>query len=169
VSATVGVELDRARDDVRAFAEVLGVQMRDWQARGLSMARLFTCLLASRQMGKSLSVMVTALWWAFRSPDQVVLLAAPSEESARRLLATAAGLLRSSPLATSVVDASGSVLRLSNGSTLRALSASESAARGWSADLLVVDESQLVPESMFAALLPTVTARERGMAPGGHS
>lgn len=48
---------------------------------------------------------------------------------------------------------------------VRAVSASEQAVRGWSADALLVDEAQLVPDGLLlAAALPTIAARPGAFA-----
>ena len=58
-----------------------------------------------RQSGKSRSLAVAALWWAFRRGDQRVLVISAGEDASRRLLAEAAATAVRSPLlAGSVVD-----------------------------------------------------------------
>jgi hypothetical protein len=155
------VDIDRARDDFAVFARVAGVNPADFQLRSFGLEKFVTAVVASRQLGKSLCLALLGLWWAFREPEQHVLLLAPSEEGSRRLLRTVRDLATASPLLrSSVVDETTGTLTLSNGSVLRALAASERSARGWSANLLLVDEAQLVPDELISAVLPVVSARE---------
>jgi len=90
-----------------------------------------------------------------------LLVSGGGELGARRLLGTARRLAASSRLlAGSVTDEGASVLKLTNGSTVRCVSASEHAVRGWSADALLVDECQLVADDLLlSAALPTTIAR----------
>ena len=114
-------------------------------------------------MGKSRALALLGLWWAFRRPGQVVLYVSGSGElGARRIGAEARSLAAGwGAMRSSVEDAQAHVLRLTNGSELRSVAASEGSVRGWRADLLLVDESQLVPDDLLlGAALPTVSARE---------
>jgi hypothetical protein len=155
-------DLQRIRDDLAYFAGLLGQPLRDWQRVPLDV--LFLCIVAGRQMGKSRFAAIAALWFAVREPGQVILLASASEEGAKRLLATALRFARAFPaLAASFEDEQLGLVRLSNGSEIRAIATSESAARGWSANVVIVDEAQLCPRSFVDALLPTITAREEAM------
>lgn len=152
-------DLARIRDDLAYFAHLLGQPLADWQRVPLDV--LFLCIVAGRQMGKSRFAALAALWFAVRTPGQLILLASASEDGAKRLLATALRFSRAFPaLAASFEDEQLGLLRLSNGSEIRAIATSETAARGWSANVVIVDEAQLCPRSFVDALLPTITARE---------
>jgi len=102
-----------------------------------------------------------ALWWAYRRPDQRVLIVSAGEDAARRLLAEASRVAVRSPLlATSVIDENSGLLVLSNGSEVRSVPASERAIRGWTVDLLLVDEAALVDDDLLlGACVPTTAAR----------
>lgn len=152
--------LEAARDDVGVFAEVLvGEQLWPHQlafARSTARTRVACC---GRQSGKSRTVGVVALHEAFRRPDALVLVVSATDDAAKRLLAEVA-LLASSPiLAGSVVDESKSQLVLTNGSRVVSVPASERQVRGWSADLLVIDEAAFVAEEVWRAARFTTVAR----------
>jgi hypothetical protein len=152
-------DLPRIRDDLGYFAQLLGQSLRDWQL--LTLDALFLCIVAGRQMGKSRFAAVAALWCAVRKPGQLIILASASEDGAKRLLAMALGFARAFPaLAASFEEEQLGLIRLSNGSEIRAIATSETAARGWSANVVFVDEAQLCPRSFVDALLPVITARE---------
>lgn len=150
-----------ARNDLATFAEMVGWPMTDWQARALALEARSTVLVAGRQMGKSRSLALLSLWWSFRQPGQRVLVVSAGEEASRRLLATARQIAAGSPLLTgSVVDEGSALLRLTNGSEVRSVPASERQVRGWSADLLLVDEAAMVTdELLLGAAFPTTAAR----------
>ena len=154
-------DLERAREDLGVFAELVGCELADWQVAALTLETRTTVIVGSRQCGKSRSLAVLALWWAFRKPNQRVLIVSSGDDGARRLLAEARRIaVGSQLLAGSVVDESGGLLTLSNGSEVRSVAASERAIRGWTVDLLLVDEAALVGDDLLlGAALPTTTAR----------
>lgn len=152
---------DRIREDVGAFSRVVGWPLADWQTRAMRLEARTTCVVAPRQTGKSRSVAVLAAHRAFTTPNVFVLIVSASDESAIRLLGVVRDLVTGSPLlAGSVVDEQSRVVRLSNGSVIRSVSASERSVRGWTADLLILDECQSIPEAIFDAAQPTTAARE---------
>jgi hypothetical protein len=152
-------QLRRARDDVGAFARLIDHPFTAWQAAALALLTTFTTIVAPRQTGKSRSLSLLALWWAFRRPGQSVLIVSASEDAARRLLGSIRNLAAREPLRGSVVDENASLLVLSNGSTIRSVAASERAVRGWTVDLLLLDEAAMISDELLAAALPTTAAR----------
>jgi hypothetical protein len=154
-------DLRRARTDLATFAHAIERPLALWQTASLSLDVRTTVVVAPRQSGKSRSLAVVALWWAFRRPEQRVLVISAGEDASRRLLAEAAAVaLRSPILSGSIVDENSGLLVLSNGSEIRSVPASERAVRGWSTDLLLVDEcAQVDDELLRSAAIPTTAAR----------
>lgn len=156
------LQLRRLRRHLGAFAAAVGAPLADWQAADLDSPATVTCLLWGRQLGKSHGLALRALHAAFRKPGaRVLVVSGGGELGARRLLGEVRGLaLGSELLRGSVADEGASLVRLSTGSEVLALPASEGAVRGWSADELLVDEAQLVgDELLLGAAFPTVSAR----------
>ncbi len=149
----------RSRLDV--FAAEVGCPLADWQARSLDLSTRTTAIVAPRQGGKSRSLAMLALWSAFRTPDYRVLIVSAGEEASRRLLAEVRRVAASSPLLRgSIVDEQAGLVTLSNGSEIRSVPASERQVRGWTVDLLLVDEAALVPDDLLlGAAIPTTAAR----------
>lgn len=154
-------DLARLRSDLRAFSAAIGQPLTEWQADALALSHRTTTIAAPRQSGKSRSLAVLALWWAFRHPGARVLIVSAGDDAAKRLLALAARMAVGSPLlAGSVVDENSGLLVLSNGSEIRSVPASERAVRGWSIDLLLVDEAAQVDDDLLlGAAIPTTAAR----------
>jgi hypothetical protein len=153
-------DLDRARRDLAYFAKLVGTPLAKWQAESLGLESRVTYIIGARQSGKSRSVAVLAAWWAFREPDQHVLVISAGELGSKRLLAMVAQLVASSPLlAASVVDEQTGLLRLTNRSTVRSVAASSRAIRGWSIDLLILDEATELTDEIIDVALPTAAAR----------
>jgi len=148
------------RTSPAAFGAWAGKPLTAVQTRATSLEARTTVILAPRQTGKTRSLAVLVAWWAARRARQVVLIVAAIEDSAKRDLREVGALLADSDLARSVLDEQAGLIRLSNGSEIRSVSASERAVRGWSVDLLVIDEASLISDDVaLSAALPTVAAR----------
>lgn len=153
--------LEAARRDVAAFAELAGFPLAPFQRRALDLGSRVTVVVAPRQSGKSRSLAVLALHWAFRRRGQRVLVVSAGEDAARRLLGQVRRIATGSELlAGSVLDEQAALLTLTNGSEVRSVPASERQVRGWTVDLLLVDEAALVPDDLLlGAAMPTTAAR----------
>lgn len=152
--------LERARSDVGVFAEALVAEPL-WPhqlvlARSPARVRVACC---GRQSGKSRTLAMMALHEAFSGPGRLVLVVSATDDAAKRLLAEVAALASAPLLAGSVVDESKSLLVLSNGSQVVSVPASERQVRGYTADLLVIDEAAFVSEEVWAAARFTTIAR----------
>jgi hypothetical protein len=150
------------RASLAAFAEAAGRPLTAWQLEDLQLDSPIACLLWARQMGKSRGLATLGVWSAFRTPGSGVLVVSGGGDlGARRVLAEVRSVVTGSELLrASVDDEQTERLVLSNGSRLRCVAASETAVRGWSADLLILDEAQLLSEALVAAAMPVVAARE---------
>lgn len=152
------------KDPARFAAEVRGERLAGWQEADVRAAPSspINCWTWTRQSGKSVCLALLALWVAFRVPGKLALIISGGGDlGARRLLSMARQITVASPLLRdSVVDESGSLLTLSNGSQVRSVPASEFAVRGWSVDALLCDECHLIGDDLLlGAALPTVAAR----------
>jgi hypothetical protein len=142
------------------FAALVGMPLRRWQVAALALAQRMTVIVAPRQTGKSYSLALLAAWWAFTKPGQTVLIVSAGDDAAKRLLGMIRQVAAHPLLRGSTVDESQSLLTLTNGSTVRSVPQSERAVRGWSVDLLLVDEAAMVSEDvLLGAALPTTAAR----------
>jgi hypothetical protein len=148
-------------ENLSAFADAIATPLTPWQADALWLDQRTTCVVAPRQSGKSRSLAVLALHWAYKARGQRVLLISAGEEASRRLLTEIRTIVSASPLLrTSAVDEQAGLLTLVNGSEIRSVPASERQIRGWTVDLLLVDEAALVPDDLLlGAAIPTTAAR----------
>jgi hypothetical protein len=153
-------DIMRAREDLGAFGALVEYPLETWQQAALKLGTRQTVLISPRQCGKSRSLSVLALWWAFRRPKQVVLVLSAGDVAAARLLRTMRQIAAHPLLGASVDDETQHRVILSNGSEIRSVPASDSQIRGWTVDLLVVDEAAWLPaDILLAAALPTTAAR----------
>ena len=153
-------DVTAARNDLGQFASLVGWPLETWQRDPLKLETRQTVLISPRQCGKSRSLSVLALWWAFRRPRQMVLVLSAGDVAAARLLRTMRQVAEHPLLGSSVTDETQHRVILSNGSEIRSVPASDSQIRGWTVDLLVVDEAAWLPaDILLAAALPTTAAR----------
>ena len=151
----------KARESLQVFAKVVGHPLTDWQTNSLQLRKRTTVIVAPRQSGKSRSLSVLALWKAFATPGLRVLVISAGDDAAKRLLGEVRHVAMGSPLLRgSVIDDYAALVTLTNGSEIRSVPASERQIRGWSVDLLLVDEAALVADELLtSAAYPTTAAR----------
>ena len=157
MSAAPAVEL---LDPVTFAAQVLGRPAWGHQAEVLRDPARYRLLLAGRQSGKSVTLSIAALHAAATKRNALVLIISAGEVAARRLLAEAAAVATSSPMfAGSVLDESKGALTLSNGSRIVSVPASSRQVRGWSIDLLILDEAAFIDSDLWRSAEPAIAAR----------
>lgn len=162
MASTVDREsLRRARDDIEVFARVLCREAL-WPHQvelARSDARI-KVVCSGRRAGKTRTLAIEALHVAFARADARVLVVSAGEDSAKELLAECSMLANGSPLlAGSILGDDATLLTLSNGSTVRAVPASEKRVRGKGVDLLILDEAAYIGEEIWRAAQWTVLDR----------
>jgi hypothetical protein len=142
------------------FAISVGIEPDPWQIEVLASDHPRKILCCGRQTGKSTVGAVLAVHKALTQPGSTVLVAAPGERQARLLFSKARRLyeLAGHPLPAHSERRTG--LELSNGSIIEALPAVERTTRGYSVDLLVVDEAAAVQDMDYHGILPALIATQ---------
>lgn len=127
-----------------------------WQAELLSRQPHRSLMVCSRQSGKSTSCAALALHRALSGPERVIVAVAPSQRQSSLLVskvrsfATALGL----QLARNAVLS----LQLANGSIVHGLPGSSDTVRGYSPQLLIIDEAAYTSDELYTASLPMLAA-----------
>lgn len=144
-----------------AFAEhLVGEPLWPHQQDMVSSPARIRVMCAGRQVGKSRTLAIEALYRAFTQQRALVLLISAGEVAARRLLEECATLASASPLLRgSVIDDQRAQLTLSNGSRIISVPASQKQIRGWPVDLLIIDEAGWVDNEIWRAAEPAIIAR----------
>ncbi len=151
--ATVAVDEDRA-----AFAASVGIVPDGWQRDVLASDHPRKILCCGRQTGKSTVAAVLSIHKALTVPGATVLVVAPGERQAKLLFSKAAGLYKRAGYPLPAHSERRTGLELSNGSVIEALPAVERTTRGYSVDLLVVDEAAGVSDMDYHGILPALIA-----------
>jgi hypothetical protein len=97
---------------------------------------------------------------ALTQPGSTVLVVGPGERQAKLLFSKAASLYREAGYPLPAHSERRTGLELSNGSVIEALPAVERTTRGYSVDLLVVDEAAAVPDMDYHGILPALIATQ---------
>jgi cytochrome c-type biogenesis protein CcmE len=140
------------------FAISLGIEPDEWQVEVLASDHPRKILCCGRQVGKSTIGAVLAVHKALTCAGSTVLVVAPGERQAKLLFSKAASLYRKAGYPLPAHSERRTGLELSNGSIIEALPAVERTTRGYSVDLLVVDEAAAVPDMDYHGILPALIA-----------
>jgi hypothetical protein len=118
-----------------------GLRPDQWQVeflRARPERALFCCC---RQVGKSTTVAAAALYEALYKPGALVLMVAPTERQSRELLRRASELATTLPPTMQPMQTSRTALSFANGSRILALPSTASNIRGYTPDLILIDEA----------------------------
>jgi hypothetical protein len=142
------------------FAISVGIEPDPWQVEVLASDHPRKILCCGRQTGKSTVGAVLAVHKALTQPGSTVLVVAPGERQAKLLFSKARRLyeLAGYPLPAHSHRRTG--LELANGSIIEALPAVERTTRGYSVDLLIVDEAAAVADMDYHGILPALIATQ---------
>jgi hypothetical protein len=103
---------------------------------------------------------IAGLHQAYSVPRSTTLVISAGDTAAKRVLADVAALAQNAPLLVgSVVDESTQVVTLSNGSVIRSVPSSMAQIRGWSIDLLILDEAGFISSEIWRSAEPAIVAR----------
>ncbi len=137
--------------DPAVLARSVGMTLDPWQAdlvRGKDRQVLVLC---SRQSGKSLASAVVAAHTAIYRPGSLVLLVSPSQRQSIELLAKVKAFVNHHDRPK---QESETKLTLTNGSRIISLPGGDQTIRGFSADVVIMDEAARIEDATWAAVRP---------------
>jgi len=149
------------------LADALGFTLDDWQRRLLCSTARRVVVRAPRQVGKSMTASILALYVAVTTTEGLVLVVSPAERQAKELVRVVRGLAARLGLSTtereqSIAPSAISMTKVEFPNGARVLSvpgSSEATIRGFSApSLIIVDEASRVSEPTFGAIRPMMVA-----------
>jgi hypothetical protein len=160
------------KQPVYTFREAFGVDPLEWQVPYLMDVRN-AAILKGRQVGASTAAAAICIRYTRHYSNFLAAIVSPSmKQSTEVKLRAKQGLER---LGEELVIDSQSVLGLDNGSRIISLPGSAKSVRGWSADLLIIDEAAFLDPETFLAVRATVAAtggrtivQSTPAAPFGH-
>jgi hypothetical protein len=131
-----------------------------WQWEFLSAADRYNLVLCARQVGKSLVVSILALHTVLTQPGSTTIIVAQRQDQASELLRkTTTAYYRSGAVEVVGVRREGTThIELENHARVLALPGEERAMHGPTADLLIIDEAARIPDEVFFAASPQLSA-----------
>ena len=137
------------------WAASLGLALDEHQRAILDLSIRRWILNCCRKWGKSTMIALKAAHFAAHRPGTTVLVVAPSARQSEELLGIAARMLRDLEQAATYSQAK---ITAKNGSRILALPNQAKTIRGYSPELVVIDEAAYLPEEMWETALPMLNA-----------
>lgn len=153
-----GDAVARYRLDPTALMRDAGFSPDPWQADFLTSYEAWNLMLCARQVGKSLVVSVLALCTALTRPDSTTVVVAPIEPQANELLRKVTTLYNRLGRPVAAKREAVTTLELANGARVIALPGKERSVHSYTADLLIIDEAARVPDEVYHAASPQLSA-----------
>lgn len=118
------------------------------------------CIVASRQIGKSETILRFALAFALAMPDQLTLIASRGQRQAREILRRIRSVIKRAPCQISLHTDNATEIELYNHSRIISLPNFPETIRGYPANLVLIDEADFIPswDEFAAALFPSVAS-----------
>jgi hypothetical protein len=138
-----------------AMFEGLGLRPDPWQNQLFKSRASRVLLCCSRQSGKTTTTTALALHGAlFSKTPQTILVFAPTGRQADELLHKLFTFYRRLGKPVKQLNDKVSMLELADGSRIIPLPNNEEAIRGFSPDLVIIDEAARVPDALYKAIRP---------------
>ncbi|MFQ6094851.1 MAG: phage terminase large subunit, partial [Candidatus Bathyarchaeia archaeon] len=125
--------------------------------------RIVSCM--GRQTGKTTTIAAKAIHFAYTRPNSVTLIVSPSLRQSMIMFDRVLSFIyRSRLLVKSIVRKTRTIIQLSNGSRIIALPCSENLLRGYTANLVIVDEAAFMPEEVITQVVFPMLSTTDGYA-----
>jgi Terminase large subunit, T4likevirus-type, N-terminal len=157
-SDTPDEQLEKYRRDPTQLMRDAGFTPEPWQADLLNSESTMNLILCSRQVGKSTAVAMKALWTALTQDNKTVIIIAPIEPQANELLRKVHTAYNRIGRPVPALREAVTTLEFVNRSRVIALPGKERSVHSYTADLLIVDEAARVPDEVFNAATPQLSA-----------
>ena len=114
---------------------------------------------SGRQVGKSLMAAIMALCWAFMNTKQKILVVSAYQKQASEVFQTIKNVIRDNEfISHSITRETLTQIHFDNGSILYSLPAGTGKSiRGYSPNLLILDEAAFVPDKVWEAIEPSIS------------
>lgn len=152
---TVRERLALALDPVQLMRRA-GLTPDPWQADFLRCTDQRVQVLASRQVGKSTVTAVKGVHTAIFHPGSVTLLISPSLRQSGELFRRSMAIYQDSGSLVPVENVSSLRVELANGSRILSLPGKAETVRGFTADLVIIDEGAQVGDDLYRSLTPSL-------------
>ncbi len=157
---SLAADLRYALDPVAFAAEVLGLELDDWQRGVISSTGRRDLLNCSRQAGKSTTAAVLGLHEALYRPGSLTILVSPSQRQSSELFRKVIELRELLPAQPELSEDNKLSMSVKGGGRVLSLPGSEATIRGFSgATLIVEDEASRVDDALYMAVRPMLAVK----------
>lgn len=161
---TTGTIAANARDLPEKASDLgriaLGIALDEWQAKLIDSPIKRKAILGARQCGKSMAVAIQIAHRMLKRPDTSVIVMAASARQSGLLVDKCRWILRKLGVEFQRDGLNPQSVLLDNGSRVVGLPKSPATIRGFTADLLIIDEAAYVPDVAYAAARPMLAATD---------
>jgi hypothetical protein len=144
----------RENHDAQALMLAAGLNPDPWQSDLMRERPDRALLLCSRQAGKSMAVAAIALDQALSHPGTTTLLVSPSQRQSAELLGKVRSLAMAQRKRVGLERLSVLSMQLDSGSRIVSLPGKAEVIRGYTADVLVLDEAAWIPDTLYESVRP---------------
>jgi len=159
---------NRLRRDPVVFAEaVLGFRVFPYQAELLRCQSKRVVACWARQTGKTTAIAIKVIHFGFTNANTTTLIVSRGLRQSMIMFGVIENFVKTHPvLRRSVVKSTRTMIQLSNGSRIVALPCGHDGAslRGYTADLVVMDEAAFMPDDVIASVIFPMLATTNGTA-----
>lgn len=155
-----------AGKDPCRLAQAAQITLHPWQRQFLTSGSKRILLNCHRQSGKSTLAGLRALWQALYNPDSIVLLVAPALRQSQILFWKVIGPYKRLGKPVPSEQETQLTLHLTNGSRIISLPGNADNIRGYTADLVIIDEAAYLDnngDDLYYALRPMLLAKDGDM------
>ena len=142
----------------------LNIEPFEYQAEILEDEHPRMLIVGGRQIGKSLTLAIKALWNAFVKPNQDILIIAPTQRQSQVIYDKIFDIIYKNDFIRSYTTKfTLSETKFQNGSVIRCLTSGLTGeyVRGYAATMIIYDEAAFIPDEVFIALEPSLAVKGR--------
>lgn len=154
-------DLRMAIDPAFWFESYSGIELDQWQKELLT-SQKDTIVNVSRQGGKSFTCGILAVHYAAYHPGSLVLLVSYNLDQSLEIGAKCRAVCNTCRVATT--SEAVTHIYFANGSRILALCGQEQSIRGYSANLIIIDEASRVPDELIFAVRPMLSVTRGRLA-----
>lgn len=161
-------DYDELRDKPSLFVEeILGLSLFSYQEQFVDSPARKKAFVSGRQVGKTLTAAAYGLHGAVTSTNSMVLITAPSQRQSALLFKELRGLMNEAGISDEtwgVTRDTQTIIEFDNGSEIHCLPTGRDGSniRGYTADMIIVDESAFIDDTIFEDVLYPMTFSTNG-------
>lgn len=148
------------QNPVTFFKWLTGWEPRSFQKKFMKSEKRRVIVVTSRQVGKSEVTAVKAVWKAWLFPNQFILVLSPTIRQSQELFKKIKRNVTSKTVIyEDVIRMTQTEIEFSNGSIIKVIPGRETSVRGFTADVVIIDEAAYVDEAVIGAVEPVIAVR----------